>query len=899
MARRLGRVRGTVAVLAALGVAAAVPQIAVAPAGAAPSAPGQAAPAGDVATGALPSQPANTRWARELLWRLEGQHGVAAYSEAEVIALGSNLGRTADVRVPIRAAALAGTGVRNRVNALFQQLLERPADPSGLAFWSGRIQKGTLSYENLVVTLTISNEAWTKAGGTTAGYVDWVYEHLLGRAADPSGAAHWKAKLDGGTSRDRFARSFLRSPERARQVVRSGFRQYLLRDADAGGLKHWVNQYTAAKVGELDLAVALLASSESRGDGCGYDPELCLLPFPNNRFTTGSSPTSRRIAFKPEWMPANASGKHINPVEWNRNDGFSPGQALVLRVPGIDLEQSGLAGLNDIGASLDPDAPVVIWDVQAEERVPYFAELDAQVPAGSPDQLLSIRPAVNYTAGHTYLVGITGLKDAAGSEIAAPPAFDRERDWIMAYDSQHPEASDPLDFGDPQHIVNTTFLMQMLQQHAGMATQDLYLAWDFSVASTKNTTGRMLHIRDDALETIGGGAPAFTVSKVTANPRVGVAKRVEGTFQVPLYLTGTGQTGAGFKTGSNGLPVRNGSYSASYDCEIPTTAADTPARPTVYGHGLFGSLGEVRSGPQAAMVTGHNMAYCATDWIGMAEADVANAATILQDLSTFGTLPDRSQQGILNTVFLGRLMSNDAGFVSNAAFQDGGGGPLLDTGALFYDGNSQGAVVGGAYVAVDPKVEAGVLGVAGMNYSTLLERSVDFDPFFDLMKNTYPNRADQVVGLQLIQMLWDRGETNGYAAHLNASDNLPGTPDKRVLIHTALGDHQVATLTAEVEARTAGIPIHRPTYLTGRTTDVEPGWGLASVVYPSTGSALVVWDSGAALAPLTNVPPRTGEDPHSDPRNSAQAQAQKSAFLAIGGTIIDVCSAAACTAPAT
>ncbi|WP_421117893.1 DUF4214 domain-containing protein [Aquihabitans daechungensis] len=890
------------AVLAVLGVAAAVPQIAAAPAGAAPAAPGQAAPSDDVTTGALSAQPANTRWAREIVWRLEGQHAVGAYPEAEIVALGSNLGRAADVRVPIRAAALKTPGVRNRVNALFQQLLQRPADPSGLAFWSGRIQKGTLSYENLVVTLTISNEAWTKAGGS-AGYVHWVYEHLLGRPADASGAAYWKAKLDSGTSRDRFARSFLRSPERARQVVRSGFRQYLLRNADSGGLQHWVNQYTTAKVGELDLAVALLASSESRGDGCGYDPEHCLLPFPNDRFTVGSedTPTERRVALKPEWMPANASGKHINPVEWNRNDGYSPGQALVLRVPGVDLEQSGLARVDDIGASLAEDAPVVIWDVEAEKRVPYFAELDANVPAGSADRLLYIRPAVNYTAGHNYMVGIRDLKNAAGAVIPAPAGFDRERDWVIenGHTGLPQEGSDVLEFGDPQFIVRTTFDLTVLEQEAGMAPEDLYLAWDFTVASTENTTGRMLHIRDDALSTVGSGAPAFDVSTVTPNPRAGVAKRIEGTFQVPLYLTGTGQPGAGFKTGSNGLPVRNGSYTASYDCEIPTSATDTPARATVYGHGLFGSLGEVRSGPQAAMVTGHNMAYCATDWIGMAGPDVANAATILQDLSTFGTLPDRSQQGILNTVFLGRLLSNDAGFVSHPAFQDGGGGPLLDTSALFYDGNSQGAVIGGAYVAVDPKVEAGVLGVAGMNYSTLLERSVDFDPFFDLMKNTYPNRADQVVGLQLIQMLWDRGETNGYAAHLNASNNLPGTPDKRVLIHTALGDHQVATLTAEVEARTAGIPIHRPTYLTGRTTDVEPGWGLESVVYPSTGSALVVWDSGAALAPLTNVPPRTGEDPHGDPRNSPQAQAQKSAFLAIGGTITDVCSAAACTAPAT
>ena len=896
MARRMGRATGTLAVVAALGAAAVVPQLAGSPAGAAPDRATHAAPVADAASGQMTAQPANTRWARQIIGRYTD-----AVPSAEVVALGSALGHTATPSTAIRSAFLKRSAVGPIVGQKFRDLLARDADPSGLAFWSGRIADGRLSYENLVVTLTISNEAWTKAGATPAGYADWVYEHVLGRAADPSGEAYWTDRLASGTSRDRFVRSFLRSPERARAVVRAAYLTNLQRKADAGGLASWVAKYTSAKAGELDIAVALAASSESRNDGCGYDATTCLFPFPNDRQTVRdtSTVTGRRVAFKPEWLPANTSGKHINPVEWNRNDGFSPGQAITLRVPGIDLEQTGLAGLNDIGASLDADAPVVILDLQTGDKVPYFAELDAHVAAGSADQALYIRPAINYTAGHQYAVGMRHLKDAAGAELTAPAKFDRERDWILAEGLPDRGTQDPYAFGNPEDIVPMTFALHALDVDAGFATADLYLGWSFTVASTENTTGRMLDIRDQALATIGSGAPSFTVGTVTPTPRAGVAKRIEGTFQVPLYLTGTGQPGAGFTTGPDGLPVRNGSYTASYDCEIPTTAASVPARPVVYGHGLFGDLGEVRSGPQAAMVTQHGMAYCATDWIGMADPDIANAAVILQDLSTFGTLPDRTQQGILNTVFLGRLMSNDAGFVSNPAFQDDGGGPLLDTSALYYDGNSQGAVVGGAYLAVDPKVQAGVLGVAGMNYSTLLERSVDFDPFFALMQGTYPERLDQVVGLQLIQMLWDRGETNGYAAHLNADRNLPGTPDKRVLIHTALGDHQVATLTAEVEARTAGIPIHRPIYLAGRSADVDPGWGLATLVHPSTGSGLIVWDSGADLAPVTNLPPRTGPDPHGDPRSSPAAQAQKSAFFGFGGLLQDVCDDAPCNAPAT
>ena len=100
-----------------------------------------------------------------------------------------------------------------------------------------------------------------------------------------------------------------------------------------------------------------------------------------------------------------------------------------------------------------------------------------------------------------------------------------------------------------------------------------------------------------------------------------------------------------------------------------------------------------------------------------------------------------------------------------------------------------------------------------------------------------------------------------------------------------------------ITARTAGMSVHRPAYGPGRSPDVEAAWDLPAVSYPSTGSALVIWDSAAALSPLQNVPPREGEDPHGDPRAYVEAQGQKSTFLATGGTLVNPCGAVACTAP--
>ena len=84
---------------------------------------------------------------------------------------------------------------------------------------------------------------------------------------------------------------------------------------------------------------------------------------------------------------------------------------------------------------------------------------------------------------------------------------------------------------------------------------------------------------------------------------------------------------------------------------------------------------------------------------------------------------DRMQQGILNFLFLARLIKDPDGFASDPAFQAGAANtPVLD-GTVFYDGNSQGGILGGAVTAVSTEWTRAVLGVPGMNYSTLLQRS--------------------------------------------------------------------------------------------------------------------------------------------------------------------------------
>ncbi len=448
-------------------------------------------------------------------------------------------------------------------------------------------------------------------------------------------------------------------------------------------------------------------------------------------------------------------------------------------------------------------------------------------------------------------------------------------------------------------------------QEAGVDRSSLDLAWDFTVASPTSLTGPMLHIRADAFAKLGGGSPAFAVTGVTQyttaqDPRI--ARKVIGTFSVPSYLDKPGgPPGSAFNLGPDGLPAQipGNVQTANFECIVPRSvvadgndpgATVYPGHPMLYGHGLLGSADEVTDSVIESMAGVGNFVVCGTDWLGLASQDVGTDAGILSDLSKFSILPDRGQQGMLDFLFLGRLMSSPTGFVTDPAFRAGASHPVIDTSSpLSYYGNSQGGIEGGALTAVSQQFTRAVLGVPGMDYSLLLNRSVDFDPFATLMNVSYPDKLVQQIALGLIQMLWDRSEADGYAQFMT-DHPLPGTPAHQVLLEEAFGDHQVANIATETEARTIGAEIHQPGLAPGRSPDVVPFYRIPPLSGPTGGgSALFVWDSGTPAPPLTNTPNRAGPDPHGVPRAQPAMQRQGATFL-LDDLITNPCGSSACLA---
>jgi hypothetical protein len=614
-------------------------------------------------------------------------------------------------------------------------------------------------------------------------------------------------------------------------------------------------------------------------------PEHCMLPFPSDFFTVPDrdTRTHKRIHFTPEGLPKNLNGVPLEAAELNRADGYSPGSALILWMPDADLPLSNAPAIDDIGRSLEPGSPIVVIDTKGRKRWPIWAERDLLSDPGS--QSVIVRPAVDFIDRHHYVVAVRHLVDSNGVELPPSPAFAAYRDGTCTTDST---------FESRRPAMEAIF---KTLKHSGIKRDELQLAWDFTVASTQSITGRMVHIRDDAFKFLGKNTPQFTVTSVQENPAPEFRRRIQGTFEVPLYLTGDGGPGQRFDLGADGMPQRQPlPITATFTCNLPNSSVPGPARMSLYGHGLLGDQGEVNGSLTRTMAATYNIAYCATDWIGMAEEDVGNAIAVLQDLSKFATLADRLQQGLLNNLFLGRLMKDPDGFASDSAFQIDGE-PALNTRELYLDGNSQGAILGGALCAVARDFHRCVLGEAGMNYSTLLNRSVDFDLYKLVLDTAYPDPFTQLIGLNIVQMLWDRGETNGYAQHL-VHKRLHHTPRHAVLLLGAVGDHQVSEFALQVEARTIGAVGHVPYVAPDREFGGEHGFGITPIPrYPWRRSAYFLFDTGAELSPLENTPPRVGHDPHDDTPKIPAVQALKDTFWHRRGYVTDVCDGEPCTGP--
>ncbi|MFT6289117.1 MAG: hypothetical protein ACJA09_003884 [Alcanivorax sp.] len=634
-------------------------------------------------------------------------------------------------------------------------------------------------------------------------------------------------------------------------------------------------------------------------------PALCLFPFPSDFFTQAdnATPTGKRVNFDSLAMPINQSGEIIDPGEYNRNDGFSIGATLLSYVEGLDLNATGASTITDMGVSLNADTPIQLINAATGERQLIWAEID-QVAQGEEPQALMIRMGKVLENGQRYIVVMQNLRDADGELIEPDDAF---KVYQEAAPSDIPELESRRD-----HFES---LFSTLNDY-GIDRDTLYLTWDFTTVSTENTTVRALHMRDTSLSNLSGTAPAITISSVvntTPVENADIAREIEGTITVPNFMDNAAAApGSNLNYSSSdpdALPTQfNGDATVEvpFICVISQAAfldaadGDTDTQAVVVGHGLFSNRYIARGVGFGAELS--NAMFCSMDWWGMADQDIGNALVQLGNLDLFSQMPDRLHQAFLNKIFLSEAVVNIGGFQALSEFQDDEGNILFRTGDVQYNGISMGSVYGGALSALSPHFDYAVLDLAGMNWANIIRRSNAWKLYSIAYEPAYPDRLVQALGVSLIQMVWDRADSNGYANHITR-DPLPGSKLSRVLIQSPVGDQILTETAAELMQRSLGAQRHNPSIVEGRHIAVEPYIGIEPITtYPFEGNAVMHWDSGpfpisghdgTPLQRLENLPRDLGYDTHVMPIGQTTAWEQKATFWRTG-QVINVCGAQPC-----
>lgn len=599
----------------------------------------------------------------------------------------------------------------------------------------------------------------------------------------------------------------------------------------------------------------------------------CMTPWPSSIYEVddASTATGRRLAIPVGALPTNIDRITIDPAPYNRQDGFSAAAPITVAFPS-GMDGANLVHFSDTAPSVTAASPTVVLDMATGELVEHWAELDAAAAAKPERQALFIRTTKMLERGTRYAVAIKKtLKAKGGGDIPIPEGF-------AAILSGEKTGHTLLEAARPRFDAIFAAL-----EAKGIAKEDLVTAWDFTTGSGEAVRADLLNARDAALAAMGtnGSALTFTTSKDEPHSDTRIARHIEGQFDAPLVLTNGGSTALSTKLarGADGKPAVMGTYKVDFTAIVPQCAIDspTPVPMMIYGHGLLGASNQVASSGTRHAAAGICVVVVGTAMRGMSDVDVANVALALNDANNGHAIFDVLVQGMINHVALVQIAR---GPMAETLFRKPGGAAMVDPTKFFYYGISQGGIMGTTVCAIDPVIEKCVVQVGAINYSILLERSLDWPQYYTTLIGAYPDELDAALVIGLMQMQWDRTEPTG-VADVILGEGFPGTPAKQVFMQIAIADDEVSNLASEYQARTMGVPTILPSPYTPQgtqgTTDPVP-------------SGLLIYDFGLGnTIPQTNTPP-PDNDVHGNIRNKQATIDMMKRFYETG-EIVNLCTA--------
>jgi len=144
--------------------------------------------------------------------------------------------------------------------------LNRDPDYAGFTYWQNQLKQGVTQLTMLNTFIT-SPEFFAIYGSTTdTQFVTLVYQNVLGRAPDTTGLFYWVGQLNAGVTRAVLLQAFVNGAESQalsnnRVLSIMGYMGFLRRTPDSQGRAFWTNELTLG-VTPATLVTAFITSAE-------------------------------------------------------------------------------------------------------------------------------------------------------------------------------------------------------------------------------------------------------------------------------------------------------------------------------------------------------------------------------------------------------------------------------------------------------------------------------------------------------------------------------------------------------------------------------------------------------------------------------------------------------------
>jgi len=321
-----------------------------------------------------------------------------------------------------RALATSDEWAGARIDQLYRDVFDRPADPAGRSHWVRHVAAGH-TLESVAALLYGSDEYWRTSGGTAGGFVERIYLGVLGREPDADGRRHWVAVIEGGTPTASVAAGFYGSIESREDRVTGLFAAVLQRAPDDAGLAYWVD--TVPRLGDVTLAAALAASDERWVQVTGTQPP----PAPTRGAGTGHQPfaTASPVTLHHPVAAGEVAGFHESGHDGSRQQ--EP-RAIGLRMLTMSSRDRGTASRSAVDlvvpAGIEVRAPVTGTVRSAASYVLYCRYTDHEIVI-EPDE----RPG-----WRVHVLHVDGLSVRAGDRVVAGVTPIAPRARVLPFTSQ-------------------------------------------------------------------------------------------------------------------------------------------------------------------------------------------------------------------------------------------------------------------------------------------------------------------------------------------------------------------------------------------------------------------------------------------------------------------------------